>query len=48
MKGIQLAKEIKIFGFRNDQISVFNLENIEVLINKNLIQNKLIKPIYLS
>ena len=26
----------------------FNLKNIELLIKKNLIQNKLIKPIYLS
>ena len=45
-KGIQLAKEIKIFGFRNDQISVFNLENIELLIKSKSLENKLIKPFY--
>ena len=45
-KGIQLAKEIKIFGFKNDQISVFNLKNIEILIKSKSLENKLIKPFY--
>ena len=30
------------------QISEFNLKNIDTLINNNLVENKLIKPLYLS
>ena len=30
------------------QISEFNLKNIDILINNNLVENKLIKPLYLS
>ena len=37
-----------LFGFKNSDLPQFNLENIEVLINKNLIEKKLIKPLYLS
>ena len=47
-KGINLSKNVKLFGFRNSDLPQFNLENIEVLINKNLIEKKLIKPLYLS
>ena len=47
-KGIKISKNVKIFGFMNDDLPQFNLENIEVLINKNLIEKKLIKPLYLS
>tara|TARA_Y100001936_G_C15848851_1_gene546093 strand:+ start:212 stop:601 length:390 start_codon:yes stop_codon:yes gene_type:complete len=45
-KGIQIAKETKLFGFKNEQISEFNLENIELLIKSKSLENKLIKPFY--
>ena len=47
-KGIKISKDSKIFGYKNSDLSQFNLENIEILINKNLIEKNLIKPIYLS
>ena len=47
-KGIKLSKKIKLFGFKNTDLPQFNLENIEVLINKNLLEKNLIKPLYLS
>tara|TARA_Y100001970_G_scaffold271095_1_gene365841 strand:- start:15676 stop:16071 length:396 start_codon:yes stop_codon:yes gene_type:complete len=47
-KGIKIAKRAKIYGFKSVHLSKFDLENIELLIKKNLIQNKLIKPLYLS
>ena len=47
-KGIKISNNINLFGFKNSDLPQFNLENIEVLINKNLIEKKLIKPLYLS
>ena len=47
-KGIKISKNVNLFGFQDKDLSQFNLENIEVLINKNLIEKKLIKPLYLS
>ena len=47
-KGIKISNNVKLFGFKDEDLSQFNLENIEVLINKNLIEKKLIKPLYLS
>ena len=47
-KGIKISNNVKLFGFKDEDLSEFNLENIEVLINKNLIENKLIKPLYFS
>ena len=47
-KGIKISNNIKLFGYKDSDLPQFNLENIEVLINKNLIENKLIKPLYLS
>ncbi len=47
-KGIKISNKVKLFGFRDSDLPQFNLENIEVLINTNLIENKLIKPLYLS
>ena len=47
-KGIKITSKAKIFGFKNSDLPQFNLENIEVLIKKRLIENKLIKPLYLS
>ena len=47
-KGIKISKNVKLFGFKNEDLPQFNLENIEILINKNLFEKKLIKPMYLS
>ena len=47
-KGLEIAKNVRIFGYKNKDLGLFNLKNIEKLINKNLVEKKLIKPIYLS
>ena len=47
-KGMKISKSISLYGFKNSHLKQFDLTNIEVLIGKNLIQNKLIKPIYIS
>ena len=47
-KGIKISNNVKLYGFKNSDLPQFNLENIEFLINKNLIEKKLIKPLYLS
>ena len=48
VKGMKISKNINIYGFKNSDLKQFDLANIEFLIVKGLIQNKLIKPIYLS
>ena len=47
-KGIKLVKGIRIYGYKNSSLAAFNLKNIELLIEKNLIENSLITPVYLS
>mgnify|MGYP001363239135 CR=1 FL=1 len=47
-KGIKISKKVNLFGFMDKDLADFNLENIELLIKKNLIENKLIKPLYIS
>jgi tRNA A37 threonylcarbamoyladenosine modification protein TsaB len=47
-KGIQISRGAKLYAFLASQLDVLNLENIEYLIKKNLLENKLIKPIYIS
>ena len=47
-RGIKISKKVKLFGFKNGDLLQFNLENIEVLIDKNLLEKNLIKPLYLS
>ena len=47
-KGIKIAKKINFFGYKNSDLSQFNLANIELLIQKNLTQKNLIKPLYIS
>ncbi len=47
-KGIEISKSIKLFGFKNKDLSDFDQKSIEKLIEKNLIEKKLIKPIYIS
>ena len=47
-KGISIAKGLKIYGYKKKNLKEITLKNIEKLIKKNLLENKLIKPIYLS
>ena len=47
-KGIKISKNVKLFSFKNTDLPEFSLENIEILINRNLLEKKLIKPLYLS
>jgi hypothetical protein len=47
-KGIKLTKKIKLFGYKDRDLGEFCLANIELLIKKDLLQNNLIKPLYLS
>ena len=47
-KGLEISKNIRLYGYKNTDLSEFNLSNIENLLKKNLIEKKLIKPIYLS
>ena len=47
-KGIKIVTGANIYGYKDNDLVDFNLKNIELLIKKNLLQNKLIKPIYLS
>ena len=47
-KGMSLSKKINLFGFKNSDLGQFNLNNIELLIKKKLLQKNLINPIYLS
>ncbi len=47
-KGIKITKEVNLFGFKNSDLPQFNLENIEFLINRDLIEKNLIKLTYLS
>jgi tRNA A37 threonylcarbamoyladenosine modification protein TsaB len=47
-KGIKISKNINLFGFKSSDLGQFSLANIEVLINKNLLEKNLIKPLYSS
>ena len=47
-KGIKLARNVNIYGYKDSDLVQFNLKNIELLFKKKLIENNLIKPIYLS
>ena len=47
-KGIRISNKINLFGYKNSDLGQFNLANIELLIEKKLLQKNLIKPIYLS
>ena len=47
-KGLGISKKVKIFGYRNGDLKQFDQQNIEKLFKKNLLEKKLIKPIYLS
>ena len=47
-KGIKISKKISLYGYKNTDLSQFNLVNIDLLIKKNLIQKNLTKPLYIS
>ncbi len=47
-KGMKISKNINLYSFKNSDLRQFDLINIELLIAKGVIQNKLIKPIYIS
>ena len=47
-KGLEISKKVKIFGYNGADLKVFDKENVEKLVKRNLIEKKLIKPIYLS
>jgi len=46
-KGIKITRKVNLYGYNNTDLGQFNLANIEFLIKKNLIQKKLIKPLYI-
>ena len=47
-KGLEISKKVKLYGYKNSDLKLFNQENVENLLKTNLIEKKLIKPIYLS
>ena len=47
-KGIKISKGAKLYGYKDIDLDVFDRKNIELLIKENLIENNLIKPVYLS
>ena len=47
-KGLEISKKVKLFGYKNEDLKVFDQENIIKLFNKKLVEKKLIKAIYLS
>ena len=47
-KGLEISNKITLFGYKDKDLKSFDQENIEKLIEENLIEKKLIKPIYLS
>ncbi len=48
VKGIKISKNVKLYGYKNSDLPQFNLENIEFLFKKKLIEKNLIKPLYIS
>ena len=47
-KGLEISKNVRLFGFKNTDLVKFDQKNVEKLLNRNLIEKKLIKAIYLS
>jgi hypothetical protein len=47
-KGIKISKKNNVFGYKDRDLKQFNLANIELLIEKKLLQKNLIKPLYIS
>ncbi len=47
-KGIKISKNVILCGYKNSELSKFDLKSIEKLLNGNLTEKNLIKPVYLS
>ena len=47
-KGLEISKRVQLYGYNNEDLREFNLENINRLLKTKLSEKKLIKPIYLS
>ena len=47
-KGLKISKKVKLYGYKNTDLKLFNQENVEKLFQEKLIEKNLIKPIYLS
>ena len=47
-KGIKITNGSKLYGYKDQDLVDFNARNIELLIKQKLIENNLIKPVYLS
>ena len=47
-KGIQISKGAKLYGYKDSSLCKFDAKNINLLIEKSLLESTLIKPIYLS
>ena len=47
-KGLHISKKVKLYGFKSSNLTLFSQENVEKILKNNLIEKKLIKPIYLS
>ena len=45
-KGIQIVLGSKLYGYKNNHLSEFKLENIEILIKNKQLKNKMVNPIY--
>ena len=47
-KGLEISKKVQLYGYNNEDLREFTLENINKLLKSKLSEKKLIKPIYLS
>ena len=47
-KAMKIVNGVRLFGFKDTNLNEFELKNIELLIKKNLLENNLIKPVYMS
>ncbi len=47
-KGLEISKRVQLYGYNNEDLKEFNIENINKLLKGKLSEKKLIKPIYLS
>ncbi len=47
-KGLKISKNVQLYGYKDTDLKHFDKENIEKLLNTNLLEKNLIKPIYLS
>ncbi len=45
-KGIHIVCGSRLYGYKSDQISEFNLENIKILIKNKQLKEKMVNPIY--